>query len=29
MNEDIAATYFAQQKPFRRLIEKGDHVPGK
>ena len=29
MNEDVAATHFAQQEPLSRLIEKGDHVPGK
>jgi hypothetical protein len=29
MHKDVAAPYFAQQEAFRRLIEKGDHVPGK
>lgn len=29
MHEDVAASYFAKQEPLSRLIEKGDHVPGK
>jgi hypothetical protein len=29
MHEDVASTDFAQQEPLSRLIEKGDHIPGK
>ncbi len=29
MNEDVATADFVQQEAFSRLIEKGDHIPGK